>query len=106
MNFNNYADWDNNDSNVNSNNNLYEEQFKLDQKIQNNQFSRDEINDKLLERGHIPSLARHINHANDSILDNADNKFYGRLDSQSSSRKPETTKNNETNKNQIWEHYS
>ena len=89
----NYASWDTNNDNSN---NLIEKQFAEANKSQT--FSRDEINDKLSQRGNVPFLAQSNNLYEKS---NDTEKFYGRLDQTSSSRKPENNKNNKDT-NQIW----
>ena len=123
-NWDNFAPWDSNDNN--QNNNTFDMQFNDIKKNLTHTYARDDINDKLNQRGYTPcafprnvndntSPKNNVNNSNNvnsrnntnnnSNMNNNFNdgydKFYGRLNSESSLRK---MINNNEEKNQITEH--
>lgn len=122
-NWDNFAPWDNNDNNDNNqNNNTFDMQFNDIKRNLTNTYARDDINDKLNQRGYTPcAFPRNIHDNSKNSTQNLDNKnntnsnidnntnttnnnyeqFFGRLNSESSLRK---MINNNEQKNQITEH--
>ena len=91
----NYATWESDDSKIEKNS-IFETQFNQNKKTIDNQYSRDNINDKLSQRGwlqsaHPPQTQTHTQTHN--------NVYTGRLDPAINSRKEQMNKNNSNNKN-------
>ena len=105
MSWNNFASWDQNDDKLTLNqskDSLLDMQFNEDKKIMNHKYSRDDINDKIKERGWISSTQPFNSETNNNINNN---NFIGRLDTISSTnRVQQNDKNSKNEKNTILDH--
>ena len=98
----NYAIWESDDSKIDKSS-YFETQFNENKKAINNQYSRDDINDKLSQRGMLPSAFPN------QFGDSSNNNYTGRLDHEVHSRKQQMNNSNNnnsntTNNNPIFDH--
>jgi hypothetical protein len=83
----NYALWESDESKVDKKS-FFETQFNESKRAINNQYSRDEINDKLSQRGMLPSAFPN------QLGDSSNNNYTGRLDHEVHSRKQQMNNSN------------
>ena len=93
----NYATWESDDSKIEKYS-FFETQFNENKKTIDNQYSRDNINDKLSQRGWLQSA--HPQQIQPQAQAQAQNNIYtGRLDPAVHSRKEQMNQNNNNNNN-------
>jgi hypothetical protein len=88
----NYATWESDDSKIEKNS-IFETQFNESKREINNQYSRDDMNDKLSQRGMLPSAFPN------QFGDSSNKNYTGRLDHEVHSRKQHINNSNSTNTN-------